>query len=193
MSGSEIRRTMALFPISIVMQLTDLTARQIRYYEEHGLITPARTEGNRRLFSLNDIDKLLEVKDLLDQGVNMAGIKKIFSVNAVDEKKVVSETSKQEEGKARQDLSDEQLRKLLRNELMHSGKFNRASLRQGDMSRFFHVELNKTAPKRTNQSKSDAAGSERKSGREKRGETDAKKVCFVAASIFDLFLDGFSR
>jgi MerR family transcriptional regulator, glutamine synthetase repressor len=138
MSGSEIRRTMALFPISIVMQLTDLTARQIRYYEEHGLITPARTEGNRRLFSLNDIDKLLEVKDLLDQGVNMAGIKKIFSVNAVDEKKVVSETSKQEEGKARQDLSDEQLRKLLRNELMHSGKFNRASLRQGDMSRFFH-------------------------------------------------------
>ncbi|XXM71239.1 MerR family transcriptional regulator [Lysinibacillus sphaericus] len=138
MSGSEIRRTMALFPISIVMQLTDLTARQIRYYEEHGLITPARTEGNRRLFSLNDIDKLLEVKDLLDQGVNMAGIKKIFSVNAVDEKKVVSETSKQEEGKARQDLSDEQLRKLLRNELMHSGKFHRASLRQGDMSRFFH-------------------------------------------------------
>ncbi|MGR3763974.1 MerR family transcriptional regulator [Rossellomorea sp. NS-SX7] len=138
MSGSEIRRTMALFPISIVMQLTDLTARQIRYYEEHELITPARTEGNRRLFSLNDIDKLLEVKDLLDQGVNMAGIKKIFSVSAMDEKKVVSETSKQEEEKARQDLSDEQLRKLLRNELMHSGKLNRASLRQGDMSRFFH-------------------------------------------------------
>ena len=81
MSGSEIRRTMALFPISIVMQLTDLTARQIRYYEEHELINPARTEGNRRLFSLNDIDKLLEVKDLLDQGINMAGIKKIFSVS----------------------------------------------------------------------------------------------------------------
>ncbi|MCA1053624.1 MerR family transcriptional regulator [Rossellomorea aquimaris] len=138
MSGSEIRRTMALFPISIVMQLTDLTARQIRYYEEHELITPARTEGNRRLFSLNDIDKLLEVKDLLDQGVNMAGIKKIFSVSAIDEKKVVSDSSKQEEEKARQDLSDDQLRKLLRNELMHSRKFNRASLRQGDMSRFFH-------------------------------------------------------
>jgi MerR family transcriptional regulator, glutamine synthetase repressor len=138
MSGSEIRRTMALFPISIVMQLTDLTARQIRYYEEHELITPARTEGNRRLFSLNDIDKLLEVKDLLDQGVNMAGIKKIFSVAAVAETKVVSESSEPEEEKVRQDLTDEQLRKLLRNELIHSGKSNRASLRQGDMSRFFH-------------------------------------------------------
>ena len=36
--SSEIRRTMPLLPISIVMQLTDLTARQIRYYEEHDLI-----------------------------------------------------------------------------------------------------------------------------------------------------------
>ena len=138
MSGSEIRRTMALFPISIVMQLTDLTARQIRYYEEHQLITPARTEGNRRLFSLNDIDKLLEVKDLLDQGVNMAGIKKIFAVSVHEENRVVSDVSNEKEEKARQDLSDDELRKLLRNELMHSGRFKRASLRQGDMSRFFH-------------------------------------------------------
>jgi MerR family transcriptional regulator, glutamine synthetase repressor len=138
MSGSEIRRTMALFPISIVMQLTDLTARQIRYYEEHQLISPARTEGNRRLFSLNDIDKLLEVKDLLDQGINMAGIKKIFAVSSHNESKVLSDVSNEKEEKARQDLSDDELRKLLRNELMHSGRFTKASLRQGDMSRFFH-------------------------------------------------------
>ncbi|HEY4622810.1 MAG TPA: MerR family transcriptional regulator, partial [Solibacillus sp.] len=65
----EIRRTMPLLPISIVMQLTDLTARQIRYYEEHELVQPARTEGNRRMFSLNDVDILLEIKDLLDQGI----------------------------------------------------------------------------------------------------------------------------
>jgi MerR family glutamine synthetase transcriptional repressor len=71
---------MPLFPISIVMQLTDLTARQIRYYEEHQLISPARTDGNRRLFCLNDIDRLLEIKDLIDQGVNMAGIKQLFLV-----------------------------------------------------------------------------------------------------------------
>ena len=69
---------MPLFPIGIVMQLTELSARQIRYYEEHNLISPARTEGNRRLFSLNDIDRLLEIKDLIEQGVNMAGIKQIF-------------------------------------------------------------------------------------------------------------------
>ena len=101
MSGSEIRRTMALFPISIVMQLTDLTARQIRYYEEHQLISPARTEGNRRLFSLNDIDKLLEVKDLLDQGINMAGIKKIYAVSSHNESKLVSDVSNEKEEKAK--------------------------------------------------------------------------------------------
>ena len=60
------------------MQLTELTARQIRYYEEHELISPARTEGNRRIFSFNDVDTFLEIKDLIDQGVNMAGIKKVL-------------------------------------------------------------------------------------------------------------------
>ena len=35
----------ASFSIGIVMQLTDLTARQIRYYEEHQLITPMQNRG----------------------------------------------------------------------------------------------------------------------------------------------------
>ncbi|MEC1157119.1 MerR family transcriptional regulator [Cytobacillus horneckiae] len=135
MTGSEIRRSMPLFPIGIVMQLTELTARQIRYYEEHQLITPARTDTNRRLYSLNDIDKLLEIKDLIDQGVNMAGIKQLFTVK---EKQVFDDDLKKQEEKVRRDLSDEELRKLLRKEFMQAGRFTRSSLRQGDMSRFFH-------------------------------------------------------
>ncbi|WP_066320946.1 MerR family transcriptional regulator [Bacillus sp. FJAT-29814] len=133
MSGKEIRRSMPLFPIGTVMQLTELTARQIRYYEEHQLISPARTEGNRRLFSLNDIDRLLEIKDLIDQGVNMAGIKQLFLVK---EQHATSQVQQIE--KVKRELTDEELRKLLRNELMHSGRQNRSSLRQGDLSRFFH-------------------------------------------------------
>ncbi|WP_430131327.1 MerR family transcriptional regulator [Neobacillus pocheonensis] len=124
---------MPLFPIGTVMQLTELTARQIRYYEEHQLISPARTEGNRRLFSLNDIDRLLEIKDLIDQGVNMAGIKQLFLV-----KQEQSNVLAQDAEKAKRELTDDQLRKLLRNELIHSNRLNRSSLRQGDMSRFFH-------------------------------------------------------
>lgn len=131
---SSIRRSMPLFPIGIVMQLTELSARQIRYYEEHGLISPARTEGNRRLFSFNDVDRLLEIKDLIDQGVNLAGIKQIFASRQ-------PETNTNEPNIAMAEkpaLSDEELRKLLRTELMQAGRFNRTSLRQGDMARFFH-------------------------------------------------------
>ncbi|EWH19820.1 hypothetical protein M769_0124825 [Bacillus haynesii] len=79
--SDKIRRSMPLFPIGIVMQLTELSARQIRYYEENGLVFPARSEGNRRLFSFHDVDKLLEIKDLIEQGVNMAGIKQILRQN----------------------------------------------------------------------------------------------------------------
>lgn len=134
MRGSEIRRTMPLFPIGIVMQLTELSARQIRYYEEHQLISPARTDGNRRLFSLNDIDTLLEIKDLIDQGVNMAGIKQLFTVKLEQELNAVMKKNE----KAKRELSDAELRKILKSELMQAGRFNRSSLRQGDMSRFFH-------------------------------------------------------
>ncbi|MBG9542029.1 MULTISPECIES: MerR family transcriptional regulator [Cytobacillus] len=135
MTGSEIRRSMPLFPIGTVMQLTDLTARQIRYYEEHQLISPARTDGNRRLFSLNDIDVLLEIKDLIDQGVNMAGIKQLFFVK---EQQALTETMNKQAEKARRDLSDEEIRKLLRKEIVQAGRFNRSSSRQGNIHRFFH-------------------------------------------------------
>lgn len=125
---------MPLFPISIVMQLTELSARQIRYYEEHELVLPARSEGNRRMFSLNDIDTLLEIKEMLEQGVNLAGIKKVFSVKEEANRQVSAEGQQE---KVKRDLTDEELRKLLRAELMHNNR-NRSTLRQGDMSRFFH-------------------------------------------------------
>ncbi|MFD1735906.1 MerR family transcriptional regulator [Bacillus salitolerans] len=124
---------MPLFPIGIVMNLTDLSARQIRYYEEHGLVTPARTDGNRRLFSFNDVDRLLEIKDLIDQGVNMAGIKQVFQV-----KHQSDETENKQVEIVKKELTDEELRKMLKDELIQAGRFNRTSLRQGDMARFFH-------------------------------------------------------
>ncbi|MBT2755921.1 MerR family transcriptional regulator [Mesobacillus foraminis] len=133
MAGSEIRRNMPLFSIGIVMQLTDLSARQIRYYEEHGLISPARTEGKKRLFSLNDIDKLLEIKDMIDQGVNLAGIKQIYNVKK--QQAAMTADEKKQAEKMQNELSDAELRKLLRKELLRAGRFNRNS-QQGDLTRF---------------------------------------------------------
>jgi MerR family transcriptional regulator, glutamine synthetase repressor len=69
------RKQMPLFPMRTVQKLTGLSARQIRYYEEHGLVQPARSQGNQRLFSFYDVERLLEVRRLLDRGLNMAGVK----------------------------------------------------------------------------------------------------------------------
>ncbi|WP_186577382.1 MerR family transcriptional regulator [Aquibacillus kalidii] len=126
------RRSMPLFSIGIVKSLTDLTARQIRYYEEHNLIHPARTTGNQRLFSFNDVDRLLEIKELIEKGINLAGIKQVLSI------KDLPKTKELDEGQATPELSDKELRKMLHKELFDSGRLGKASLRQGELSRFFH-------------------------------------------------------
>ena len=126
----EFRRAMPLLPISMVMQLTELTARQIRYYEEHELIVPARSEGNRRMFSLDDIDALLEIRELLDQGINMAGIKKVFAMR--DNDYVRNPDTIQ--------MSDAELRAILREEMQQAQRLQKTSLRQGDLSRFFQYK-----------------------------------------------------
>jgi MerR family transcriptional regulator, glutamine synthetase repressor len=128
---SKTRRDMPLFPMGIVMQLSELTARQIRYYEEHNLIQPARTNGNRRLFSFNDVDKLLEIKELLDQGLNMAGITKVFKMKETEALLVQEKLSNNVP-------SEKDLHEILKKQLPQAGRFGKTSLIQGELSRFFH-------------------------------------------------------
>ncbi|HZG77681.1 MerR family transcriptional regulator [Paenibacillus antri] len=134
--GDEIRRNMALFPIGIVMKLTDLTARQIRYYEQHELIMPARTSGNQRLFSFNDVERLLEIKSLIEKGVNIAGIKQVLSpVNKEsDDATVLNEHTEVK----RRELTDKQLHKMLKQQLLGGNRRGQVSLIQGELSRFFN-------------------------------------------------------
>lgn len=133
--SDDIRRNMALFPIGIVMKLTDLTARQIRYYEQHELIIPARTGGNQRLYSFNDVERLLEIKDLIEKGVNIAGIKQVLlPVNKDSEEATV--LNEQSEVK-RREMTDSQLHRMLKQQLLGGGKRGQVSLIQGELSRFF--------------------------------------------------------
>lgn len=133
--GDEIRRNMALFPIGIVMKLTDLTARQIRYYEQHELIMPARTSGNQRLFSFNDVERLLEIKALIEKGVNIAGIKQVLNPMSKEseEATVMNDASETK----RTQLSDSQLHRMLKQQLMTAKRPGQVSLIQGELSRFF--------------------------------------------------------
>ena len=78
-SKDTIRRNMPVFSMSVVTKLSELSARQVRYYETHELIKPERSEGNKRLFSLNVLDRLLEIKRLNEKGFNLKGIKQILN------------------------------------------------------------------------------------------------------------------
>lgn len=120
MKEKELRRTLAVFPIGTVMKLTDLTARQIRYYEDQGLVLPERTEGNRRMYSLNDMDRLLEIKDFLSEGLNMAAIKREYEVRK----------AKTHQKKA---LTDADVRRLLHDELRTQAGFGAPSTQLGGM------------------------------------------------------------
>jgi len=82
----DIPREQACFPIRVVMEMTNLSARQIRYYEEQGLVKPSRNEGNQRMFSIEDIEQFREIKRFIEQGVNIAGIKAIFAAKEQDKR-----------------------------------------------------------------------------------------------------------
>lgn len=68
----------AVYPMSVVSELTKLTARQIRHYESMDLIKPERSKGNQRLYSPEDVDTLLAIKALLAKGLTLEGIKAIL-------------------------------------------------------------------------------------------------------------------
>lgn len=116
MKEKELRRSMAVFTIGTVMKLTDLTARQIRYYEEQRLVEPQRTETNRRMYSLNNVDRLLEIKDYLAEGLNMTAIRRIY-----EEK---SQKTKKPQEKREHQLTDDDVRRILYKELLNTSSFS---------------------------------------------------------------------
>jgi MerR family transcriptional regulator/heat shock protein HspR len=67
-----------LFSIGAVAEVLNIKPRMLRFYEERGLIKPSRTEGNRRLYTLRDIDVLAYIQYLTTvKRVNMAGVLEI--------------------------------------------------------------------------------------------------------------------
>ncbi len=123
-----MRRQLPLFSIGIVQKLTGLSARQIRYYEQHGLISPARSEGKQRLFSFADVERLMDVRSLLDDGYNMSGVKaKLQSGRAG--------TATSQESTA--EPSDAELYEWLQKEIQEGQTERAMSLFQGDLSRLY--------------------------------------------------------
>ena len=63
-----------VYTIRIAAQLVGVHQQTLRTYEREGLLIPARTAGRQRLYSQNDIERLLMIRRLIDElGVNLAG------------------------------------------------------------------------------------------------------------------------
>lgn len=81
MANTSNDRGKPLFMISVVAEMLDIHPQTLRLYEREGLVVPQRTEGNTRLYSQEDIDKLRRVLRLTrDLGVNLAGVEVILSM-----------------------------------------------------------------------------------------------------------------
>lgn len=76
-----IRRKKGFYSISAVAKMFSVHQQTIRLYEKQGLLTPKRSDGNTRLFSEEDIDRLEEVIHLTHTlGINLAGVEMILKL-----------------------------------------------------------------------------------------------------------------
>lgn len=62
--------------IGVVRDLTGLSERQIRYYEERKLIFPERSSGGSRKFSFSDVELLMEIANKIEDGIQTHDIRK---------------------------------------------------------------------------------------------------------------------
>ena len=73
-----IKKDLPIYPIGVAAKLLDVHPRTLRIYEDEGLIKPAR-EGNRRLYSTNDITWIGCLRRLIhEEGISIPGIKKLL-------------------------------------------------------------------------------------------------------------------
>ena len=74
--------TRGVFAISVAAERADMQIQNLRVYERRGLIEPARTTGGTRLYSEADIVVLQRISELLADGLNLAGIRRVLELAA---------------------------------------------------------------------------------------------------------------
>ena len=69
-----------VYGISIAAELSGVAVQSLRLYERHGLLTPSRSDGGTRRYSADDLTRLRRISELVDAGVNLAGIRHILDL-----------------------------------------------------------------------------------------------------------------
>ncbi len=72
----------AVYVISVAAELAGVHAQTLRIYERKGLVEPARTPGGSRRYSDLDINRLQRIQELTNEGLNLAGVKRVMDLEA---------------------------------------------------------------------------------------------------------------
>jgi MerR family transcriptional regulator/heat shock protein HspR len=73
--------TRGVYMISVAAELAGMHPQTLRIYEARGLITPKRSPKNTRLYSRDDVERLLRIQALTSEmGMNLAGVEKVFEL-----------------------------------------------------------------------------------------------------------------
>lgn len=69
-----------VYGISVTADLVGTGVQNLRLYERRGLLEPSRTDGGTRLYSRNDVARLGRITELLDAGLNLAGVAMVLDL-----------------------------------------------------------------------------------------------------------------
>jgi MerR family transcriptional regulator/heat shock protein HspR len=75
-----VRSARGLYGISVTSELSGIAPQTLRLYERRGLLTPARTDGGTRRYSDDDLARLQRITELVNAGVNLAGVAQILDL-----------------------------------------------------------------------------------------------------------------
>jgi MerR family transcriptional regulator, heat shock protein HspR len=97
----------ALYIISVAAELAGVHPQTLRIYERKGLIEPKRTEGRSRRYSERDIELLQHIQELTNEGVGLAGVKRVLELEAaLDEAADEIERLRAQVRKARREVAE---------------------------------------------------------------------------------------
>jgi MerR family transcriptional regulator/heat shock protein HspR len=74
-----------LYGIAVAAELVGVGEQALRLYERKGLVAPARTAGGTRRYSDRDLEVLRRVVELLAEGVNLTGARRVLELEAANE------------------------------------------------------------------------------------------------------------
>ncbi len=76
------REQQGVYAISVAAEMVSMQVQNLRVYERRGLLEPDRTPGGTRLYSRADVDRLHRIRELLAEGLNIAGIARVLALEA---------------------------------------------------------------------------------------------------------------